>query len=98
MSEKPQKKERYEDFLQQVEEAVRSLEEGKLGLEESIERYETGMTALNRCKQILEHMEKRIELLVQQGDGSLASRPLDMAAAPEPVRPTKPDTTAPRKK
>jgi len=83
VTEKPARKERYEDILKQVEEAVRGLESGTLGLEESIDRYEAGMTALNRCKQILDQMEKRIEQLVQQKDGTLGARPLEAAEPDE---------------
>ena len=75
------KKERFEDFLKQVEETVRSLESGNLGLEESIERYEVGMTALKRCYEILELAEKKIEQLVRQKDGTLASQPLEAKPA-----------------
>ena len=49
MTDKPAKKEKFEDYLRQVEETVKSLEGGKLGLEESIEKYETGIKALRQC-------------------------------------------------
>ncbi len=85
VTDKP-KKDRYEDHLKAVEDAVRSLEEGKLDLEDSIERYESGMRALNRCREILGQMEKRIEQLVQQKDGSLVVKPLETGDE-RPARP-----------
>jgi len=77
MTDKPAKKEKFEDYLRQVEETVKSLEGGKLGLEESIEKYETGIKALRQCYGILEQAEKKIQLLVKEKDGSLTAKDFD---------------------
>mgnify|MGYP001570524983 CR=1 FL=1 len=79
MTDKPVKKEKFEDHLRQVEEAVKSLEGGKLGLEESIEKYESGIKALRQCYVVLEQAEKKIQLLVKEKDGSLTARDFDPA-------------------
>lgn len=63
------KKETFEDHLKQVEEVVRALESGKLGLEESIERYEIGIRAIKECYRILEAAEKKIQILAKDRDG-----------------------------
>lgn len=81
MTDKPAKKEKFEDHLKQVEEAVKSLEGGKLGLEESIEKYETGMKALRHCYSILEQAEKKIQILVKEKDGSLVAKDFDPSFA-----------------
>jgi len=73
------KKEKFEDHLQQVEDAVKNLESGELGLEASLEKYESGMKALKQCYSILEQAEKKIQLLVKEKDGSLSEK----AFAPE---------------
>jgi len=77
MTDKPAKKEKFEDYLRQVEDTVKSLEGGKLGLEESIEKYETGIKALRQCYGILEQAEKKIQLLVKEKDGSLTAKDFD---------------------
>lgn len=87
MSDKPVKKETFEEYLRQVEETVKSLEGGKLGLEESIEKYETGIKALRQCYGILEQAEKKIQLLVKEKDGSLAAK--DFEAVAGEARPAK---------
>ncbi|HEX7900630.1 MAG TPA: exodeoxyribonuclease VII small subunit [Planctomycetota bacterium] len=74
MNDKAVKKEKFEDHLRQVEETVKALEGGKLGLEESIEKYEVGVKALRQCYAILEQAEKKIQLLVKEKDGSLAAK------------------------
>jgi len=71
-----QKKETFEDHLRQVEEVVKSLESGKLGLEESIDRYEQGMNALKKCYEILDAAEKKIQVLMKSKDGKVAARDL----------------------
>jgi exodeoxyribonuclease VII small subunit len=88
MTDKPVKKEKFEDYLRQVEETVKSLEGGKLGLEESIEKYETGIKALRQCYAILEQAEKKIQLLVKEKDGSLSAKDFEPAG----------EEKAPRKK
>jgi len=79
MTDKPVKKEKFEDYLRQVEEAVKSLEGGKLQLEESIEKYETGIKALRQCYTILDQAEKKIQLLVKEKDGSLTAKDFEPA-------------------
>ena len=79
MTDKPAKKEKFEDYLRQVEDAVKSLEGGKLQLEESIEKYETGIKALRQCYSILEQAEKKIQLLVKEKDGSLSAKDFEPA-------------------
>jgi exodeoxyribonuclease VII small subunit len=86
MTDKPVKKEKFEDYLRQVEETVKSLEGGKLGLEESIEKYETGIKALRQCYAILEQAEKKIQLLVKEKDGSLTAKDFDPSTEDKPAR------------
>jgi exodeoxyribonuclease VII small subunit len=85
MNDKAAKKEKFEDHLRLVEETVKALEGGKLGLEESIEKYEVGVKALRQCYAILEQAEKKIQLLVKEKDGSLAATDLES----EPKAPRK---------
>jgi exodeoxyribonuclease VII small subunit len=86
MTDKPVKKEKFEDHLRQVEETVKSLEGGKLGLEESIEKYELGMKALRQCYLILDQAEKKIQLLVKEKDGSLSAKDFDPGTEEKPAK------------
>ncbi len=86
MTDKPVKKEKFEDYLRQVEETVKSLEGGKLGLEESIEKYETGVKALRQCYSILEQAERKIQLLVKEKDGSLTAKDFEPAGEERPAK------------
>jgi exodeoxyribonuclease VII small subunit len=80
----PPKRERFEDQLKVVEDVVNALQSGKLGLEESLEKYEAGIAALRSCYRILEEAERKIQVLVKEKDGSLSARDLD--ADPKPSR------------
>jgi len=84
MTDKAVKKESFETYLSQVEDAVRSLEGGKLKLEESIEKYETGIKALRQCYAILDQAEKKIQLLVKEKDGSLSAKDFEPAGEEKP--------------
>jgi exodeoxyribonuclease VII small subunit len=69
----------FEASFEELEELVRKLEGGALTLDESLAHYERGVRALKRCYQILEVAEKKLEVLVREGDGALATRPVDLA-------------------
>ena len=53
----------FEEATAELEKIVRDLEDGKLGLAEAMQRYEQGVGLLQRCYQLLESAERRIELL-----------------------------------
>lgn len=52
-----------EEALDDLEQIVELLEEGKMSLEESLELYEKGMKLVGLCQSRLESAEKRIECL-----------------------------------
>ena len=53
----------FEDALKELEGIVSKLESGQLGLEESLAQYEHGVRHLKQCYQLLQHAERRIELV-----------------------------------
>ncbi len=70
------KKPTFEEALGQLEELTRQIEQGEIGLEESITKYEEGMKLVQRCRDVLGKAEHKIEQLQQRADGSLATRDL----------------------
>jgi exodeoxyribonuclease VII small subunit len=54
----------FEEELGCLETIVRELEEGQLGLGDSLKRYEAGVAHLKRCYQLLERAEQRVQLLL----------------------------------
>lgn len=64
----------FEEALARLEQIAREIEEGKVGLEESIERYEEGMTLIRQCRAILGKAEMKIQKLHAAADGTLEAR------------------------
>jgi exodeoxyribonuclease VII small subunit len=72
----------FEQALAAIESLVRDLEEGQLGLEESLARYERGVKLLRQCHEQLQQAERRIELLAGvDAEGNPICTPLDDTAA-----------------
>jgi exodeoxyribonuclease VII small subunit len=68
----------FEEALQRLEAIVRELEEGRLGLSESLGRYEEGIRCLRHCYQLLNEAEEKIELLTGvDAEGNSRTEPFD---------------------
>jgi exodeoxyribonuclease VII small subunit len=68
----------FEETLEQLEAIVQQLEEGKIGLNEALARYEEGVKLLRHCYGLLEGAERRIELLSGvDAEGNPVTTPLD---------------------
>lgn len=59
----------FESALKRLEEIVKELEEADLSLEQSLERYEKGVSLARFCNTKLEEAEKRIAMLEKTPDG-----------------------------
>ena len=55
----------FEKNIEELENIVKELEEGKLDLEKSVEKFEEGMKISKNCNDILESAEKRITILLE---------------------------------
>ena len=53
----------FEAALAELEEIVHALEDGEIGLSESLARYERGVKLLRRCYHTLDGAQRRIEML-----------------------------------
>lgn len=56
----------FEQAIERLEDTVRKVEQGEIGLEQSIAEYERGMVLIKRCKEILAHAEQRVEELSRE--------------------------------
>jgi exodeoxyribonuclease VII small subunit len=72
----------FEEALSALEQIVHDLEEGQLGLDEALGRYEAGVKLLRRCYGMLEGAQRRIELLTgMDADGNPIVKTFDGQAA-----------------
>jgi len=85
MSELPTESLSFEQSLAELDRIVRDLEDGQLGLEEALGRYETGVGLLKRCYAQLRQAEQRILLLTgTDADGQPLTQPFEHTATAEP--------------
>ena len=53
----------FEQAMAQLESLVSEVEQGKIPLEQSIEKYAQGMKLIQHCRNVLEQAEQRIETI-----------------------------------
>lgn len=71
----------FEAALADLETIARDLEEGALGLDESLRRFEEGVGLLRRCYGLLDAAERKIAVLTGfDGDGNPVLEPFDATA------------------
>lgn len=58
-----EEKKSFEEKLQEVQEIISRIEEGKLPLEDSVRQFEAGMKALSELDEELKDMNRRLTVL-----------------------------------
>ena len=61
----------FDDKLGRLEEIVGELEQGGLGLEPAIERYQEGIQLLKECHLALDSHRRRVEELTQEAETAI---------------------------
>lgn len=56
----------FEDALEQVEAIIERIEQGQIGLEQSLAEYERGVRLVAHCRLIHKHTVQRVEDLTQR--------------------------------
>jgi len=67
----------FEQASSELEQIVRTLEEGKVSLEDSVKIYERGIALKNHCDFKLNEAEAKVEKILIQKDGSAVIEPFD---------------------
>jgi len=96
--------EAFEDSLTELQSIVSELEDGSLGLEASLARFERGVGLLRTCHAILESAEQKIETLTRfndtaqpiasQFEGAASLHPIDNGVDRENEASPAPDAAA----
>lgn len=73
----PESEPTFEQALAKLEGIVQSIEQGKTGLQESIQQYEAGIRLIQRCRAILAEAEQKIQKLQLSAEGPPVATPLD---------------------
>ena len=61
----------FDDKLGRLEKLVGELEQGGLGLEPAIERYQEGIELLKECHKALAGYRRRVEELTREAEGAM---------------------------
>lgn len=77
MPRKDLSKKKFEVALEELEQIVERLESGELSLEDSLSAFEEGIGLVKVCNQKLNDVERKIELLVKDSEGTLQIKPFD---------------------
>ncbi len=65
----------FETALEQLQQTVKRLESGELGLEDALKNFEEGVRLTRICQEHLSAAEQRVELLTQNAQGKAALQP-----------------------
>jgi len=73
----PAKPARFDEALKELEALVESLEQGDLSLDESLERFERGVSLARECRDALTTAEQRVQVLLENEDGNDTLAPFE---------------------
>jgi len=68
----------FEKALNELESLVEQMEQGDMGLEESLKAFERGIVLTRSCQQALKEAEQKVRILLER-DGKTDIEPLDDA-------------------
>lgn len=58
----------FEESIKKLEDIANELESGELDLDASVKKFEEGIKLSKKCGEILEKAEKKITILLEDGD------------------------------
>jgi len=67
----------FENSLSELEEVVKKLEDGDLGLEKSIEEFEKGIKLIKECQKLLDKAEQKVSILLSNSSGEVTAEPFE---------------------
>lgn len=64
----------FESSLKELEKIISELEQGNLPLEAQLKSFEKGVSLSRHCMKKLEEVEKKVQVLVENENGSLSTK------------------------
>jgi exodeoxyribonuclease VII small subunit len=68
---------KFEEMLKRLERLIEELEDEEVSLDESLKKYEEGIRLLKLCRNKLDSMKKRVEVLLKKEDGRIEAKPFE---------------------
>jgi exodeoxyribonuclease VII small subunit len=54
-----------ENSLNEINTLITNMEQGNLSLEQSLEKFERGITLIKHCQKVLQEAEQKVQILIQ---------------------------------
>lgn len=67
----------FEDAVKKIEDIIKEMENGRLPLEQSFQRFEEGIKLVKLCNTKLDNYEKKITLVIEGKDGKLIEKDVE---------------------
>jgi exodeoxyribonuclease VII small subunit len=64
-------KEKFEEAMDKLEEIIKKMETGDMGLEASLKAFEEGIKLARACEKNLDEAQRRVEVLLRNEEGLL---------------------------
>ena len=74
-----EKKLKFEEALEKLEEKVKLLESGNITLDASLLAFEEAVALVRVCNERLSEAERRVRMLTEAGDGAITDIPFEDA-------------------
>ncbi len=68
----------FEEAFEQLEAAVAALQDGRMPLEEALQRYQDGMKLAQYCNDLLQKAELTVQQLSVDNNGTFSVDPLNL--------------------
>jgi exodeoxyribonuclease VII small subunit len=68
----------FEEAYERLESAIAALQDGKLPLEQALQRYQEGMKFAQHCTELLQQAELTVQQLSVDAAGTISALPLDI--------------------
>lgn len=68
----------FEEAYERLEAAIAALQDGKLPLEQALQRYQEGVKLAQRCNELLQQAELTVQQLSIDDSGTISALPLDI--------------------
>ncbi|HBM79852.1 MAG: exodeoxyribonuclease VII small subunit [Clostridiales bacterium] len=81
MAEKKTNNIKFEDALERLEEIIKSLQDGNLSLEKSMEAFQEGIELVKICSEKLDNAETKVKMLIKESNGTQKEVPFDCESA-----------------
>lgn len=74
----------FEEALSELQQIVSTLETGQVSLEQSLARFERGVTLVSHCQSLLDEANQRVEIVVSRRGDVVETAPFDVTATYAP--------------